>query len=53
MVVASFMQHLLIVWNKETYFAQKTLDYEQSSNAEIGNGAAGSGVDAAPYFRIF
>ena len=37
----------------EAYFAQKLFDYEQSSNIGNWQWAAGSGVDAAPYFRIF
>lgn len=55
MVVASFLcKHLLIDWRwGETYFAQHLLDYEQSSNVGNWQWAAGSGVDAAPYFRIF
>lgn len=55
MVVASFLtKHLLIDWRwGETYFAQKLLDYEQSSNVGNWQWAAGSGVDAAPYFRVF
>lgn len=55
MVVASFLcKHLLIDWRwGEAYFAQKLLDYEQSSNVGNWQWAAGSGVDAAPYFRIF
>jgi deoxyribodipyrimidine photo-lyase len=55
MVVASFLcKHLLIDWSwGETYFASKLLDYEQSSNIGNWQWAAGSGVDAAPYFRIF
>lgn len=55
MIVASFLcKHLLIDWRwGETYFAIKLLDYEQSSNVGNWQWAAGSGVDAAPYFRIF
>lgn len=55
MIVASFLcKHLLIDWRwGETYFAQKLFDYEQSSNVGNWQWAAGSGVDAAPYFRIF
>ena len=55
MIVASFLcKHLLIDWRwGETYFATKLLDYEQSSNVGNWQWAAGSGVDAAPYFRIF
>ncbi len=55
MIVASFLcKHLLIDWRwGEAYFANKLLDYEQSSNVGNWEWAAGSGVDAAPYFRIF
>jgi deoxyribodipyrimidine photo-lyase len=55
MVVASFLtKHLLIDWRwGEAYFAQKLLDFEQSSNIGGWQWAAGSGCDAAPYFRIF
>jgi len=55
MIVASFLcKHLLIDWRwGEAYFATKLLDYEQSSNVSNWQWAAGSGVDAAPYFRIF
>jgi deoxyribodipyrimidine photo-lyase len=55
MIVASFLcKHLLIDWRwGEAYFANKLLDYEQSSNVGNWQWAAGSGVDAAPYFRIF
>jgi deoxyribodipyrimidine photo-lyase len=55
MLVASFLtKHLLIDWRwGETYFAEKLLDYEAASNVGGWQWAAGSGVDAAPYFRIF
>jgi deoxyribodipyrimidine photo-lyase len=55
MIVASFLcKHLLIDWRwGEAYFATKLLDYEQASNVGNWQWAAGSGVDAAPYFRIF
>ena len=55
MLVASFLcKHLLIDWRwGEAYFAEKLLDYEMSSNIGNWQWAAGSGVDAAPYFRIF
>jgi deoxyribodipyrimidine photo-lyase len=55
MVVASFLcKHLLIDWRRgEAYFAEKLLDYEQSSNIGNWQWASGGGVDAAPYFRIF
>jgi len=55
MVVASFLcKHLMIDWRwGEAYFAEKLLDYELSSNIGNWQWAAGTGVDAAPYFRIF
>lgn len=55
MVVASFLcKHLLIDWRwGEAYFAEKLLDYEQSSNVGGWQWACGSGNDAAPYFRVF
>jgi deoxyribodipyrimidine photo-lyase len=55
MVVAGFLcKHLLIDWQwGEAYFAQKLLDYELSSNNGNWQWAAGTGCDAAPYFRIF
>lgn len=55
MVVASFLcKHLLIDWRQgEAYFAEKLLDYDAASNVGGWQWAAGSGVDAAPYFRVF
>ncbi|WP_374030137.1 deoxyribodipyrimidine photo-lyase [Bdellovibrio bacteriovorus] len=55
MVTASFLtKHLLIHWYEgERYFAKKLLDFELSSNNGNWQWAAGSGCDAAPYFRIF
>ena len=55
MVVASFLtKHLLIDWRwGEAYFAAKLNDFELSSNNGGWQWAAGSGTDAAPYFRIF
>lgn len=55
MVVAGFLtKHLLIDWRwGEAYFAQKLLDYELASNNGNWQWAAGTGCDAAPYFRIF
>jgi deoxyribodipyrimidine photo-lyase len=55
MVTASFLtKDLLIDWRwGERYFARKLLDYELASNAGGWQWAAGSGTDAAPYFRIF
>ncbi|MGN6640438.1 MAG: cryptochrome/photolyase family protein [Mucilaginibacter sp.] len=55
MLTASFLsKDLLIDWRwGERYFARKLLDYEQASNVGNWQWAAGSGTDAAPYFRIF
>jgi len=55
MLVASFLcKHLLIDWRwGEAYFAEKLLDFDLSANVGNWQWAAGSGVDAAPYFRIF
>jgi deoxyribodipyrimidine photo-lyase len=55
MVVAGFLcKHLLIDWRwGEAYFAQKLLDYDLSANNGNWQWAAGTGCDAAPYFRIF
>ena len=54
MLVGSFLcKHLLIDWRwGEAYFAEKLHDYEMSSNVGNWQWVAGSGVDAAPYFRI-
>jgi deoxyribodipyrimidine photo-lyase len=55
MVVASFLaKHLLIDWRwGEAYFAEKLLDYDLAANNGGWQWAAGSGCDAAPYFRVF
>lgn len=55
MVVASFLcKHLLIQWQwGEAYFAEKLLDYDLSANVGNWQWAAGTGCDAAPYFRVF
>jgi deoxyribodipyrimidine photo-lyase len=55
MVTASFLcKHLLIDWRwGEAYFARLLLDYDFASNNGGWQWAAGSGCDAAPYFRIF
>ena len=55
MVVASFLcKHLLVDWRwGEAYFAQKLNDYDLSANNGNWQWAAGSGCDAAPYFRVF
>ncbi|MCG8859279.1 cryptochrome/photolyase family protein [Tenacibaculum finnmarkense] len=55
MITAGFLcKHLLIDWRwGEAYFAQKLLDYELSANNGNWQWAAGTGCDAAPYFRVF
>jgi deoxyribodipyrimidine photo-lyase len=55
MVVASFLcKHLLLDWRwGERWFARKLLDFELASNVGGWQWAAGSGNDAAPYFRVF
>lgn len=55
MITAGFLcKDLLIDWRwGETYFAEKLLDYELSSNNGNWQWAAGTGCDAAPYFRVF
>ena len=55
MITASFLtKHLLIDWRwGEAYFAKKLLDFDQSANNGGWQWAAGSGCDAAPYFRVF
>ena len=55
MITASFLvKHLLIDWRwGEAWFAEKLLDYEQASNVGNWQWVAGSGCDAAPYFRVF
>jgi deoxyribodipyrimidine photo-lyase len=55
MITAGFLcKHLLIDWRwGEAYFAKKLLDFELSSNNGNWQWAAGTGCDAAPYFRVF
>lgn len=55
MITASFLcKHLLIDWTwGEAYFAKKLDDYDLSANNGNWQWVAGSGCDAAPYFRVF
>ena len=55
MVVASFLcKHLLIDWRwGEAWFARWLMDFELASNNGNWQWAAGTGCDAAPYFRVF
>jgi deoxyribodipyrimidine photo-lyase len=55
MITASFLvKHLLVDWRRgERCFAEKLLDYDMASNNGNWQWAAGTGCDAAPYFRVF
>lgn len=55
MICASFLtKHLLIDWRKgEQWFWDTLVDADLASNSTSWQWVAGSGADAAPYFRIF
>jgi deoxyribodipyrimidine photo-lyase len=55
MIAASFLiKHLLIDWRHgEDWFWDTLLDADLANNAASWQWVAGSGADAAPYFRIF
>ena len=55
MIVGSFLvKHLLINWKEgEKHFKNCLLDYCQANNVSGWQWVAGSGADAAPYFRMF
>ncbi|MFZ0266777.1 cryptochrome/photolyase family protein [Caulobacter sp.] len=55
MIVASFLvKHLLIDWRAgETWFWDTLVDADLANNVGNWQWVAGSGADAAPYFRIF
>jgi deoxyribodipyrimidine photo-lyase len=55
MVVASFLvKHLLIDWRHgEQWFWDTLVDADAASNPANWQWVAGSGADAAPYFRVF
>jgi deoxyribodipyrimidine photo-lyase len=55
MIVASFLiKDLLIDWREgEAWFWDTLVDADLASNAASWQWVAGSGADAAPYFRIF
>jgi deoxyribodipyrimidine photo-lyase len=55
MITGSFLcKHLLIDWRwGERYFAKKLLDFDLAANAGNWQWVAGTGCDAAPYFRVF
>ncbi len=55
MVAASFLiKHLLIHWRRgEAWFWDTLVDADLASNSASWQWVAGSGADAAPFFRIF
>lgn len=55
MIVASFLtKHLLIPWQAgEEWFWDTLVDADPAANPASWQWTAGSGADAAPYFRIF
>ncbi|QCK87235.1 deoxyribodipyrimidine photo-lyase [Phreatobacter aquaticus] len=55
MVVASFLiKHLMIDWREgEAWFWETLVDADAANNAASWQWVAGSGADAAPYFRVF
>jgi len=55
MVAASFLiKHLMIDWREgEQWFWDTLFDADPANNAASWQWVAGSGADAAPYFRIF
>ncbi|MEE2524985.1 deoxyribodipyrimidine photo-lyase [Hyphobacterium sp. HN65] len=55
MIVASFLiKHLLIDWREgEKWFWDTLVDADLANNSASWQWVAGSGADAAPYFRIF
>lgn len=55
MLVASYLtKHLLTDWRVgQAWFAETLVDWDPASNAMGWQWVAGSGPDAAPYFRIF
>jgi len=55
MIVASYLtKHLLCHWRiGQAWFADCLIDWDPCSNAMGWQWAAGSGPDAAPYFRVF
>src|SRR5690606_14833623 len=55
MIVASFLiKHLLTDWREgQAWFWDTLVDADLANNAASWQWVAGSGADAAPYFRIF
>lgn len=55
MITASFLtKHLLLPWQQgEDWFWDTLVDADPAANAASWQWTAGSGADAAPYFRVF
>ena len=55
MIVASFLvKHLLVPWQRgQDWFWDTLVDADLASNSASWQWVAGSGADAAPFFRIF
>jgi deoxyribodipyrimidine photo-lyase len=55
MVAASFLvKHLLVPWQKgAAWFLDRLVDADLANNSANWQWVAGTGTDAAPYFRIF
>ena len=55
MIVASFLvKHLLMDWREgEAWFWETLVDADPANNPASWQWVAGSGADAAPYFRVF
>ena len=55
MIVASYLtKHLMTHWRLgQEWFSECLIDWDPASNAMGWQWAAGSGPDAAPYFRVF
>ena len=55
MIVGSFLtKHLLIDWRHgEAWFWDRLVDADLANNAGNWQWVAGTGIDAAPYFRVF
>ena len=55
MVTASFLtKHLLLPWQwGAEWFKETLVDYDEANNAMGWQWVAGTGIDSAPYFRIF
>ena len=55
MIAASFLtKHLLLPWQRgEQWFWDTLVDADAANNAAGWQWVAGSGADAAPYFRVF